>query len=161
MTRGQMLIVSFLLMILGYLGTSALRQAFQDQEPTILYVQQTIQPTVDPVTGISDVHDGDTMTATITLPLGISYTGNIRAKGYDAFELKEPKGPPAQEYLAKLVKVSRFFVGISLTDKQKDSFGRVLGTLMYEDKDGNMIMLSDDMRKHGFVNEDSPWSHVK
>ena len=134
---------------------------FNTQEQSILHVEQTIQPTTYAVVGISDVHDGDTIKGTIELPLGISYTGSIRAKGYDAFELSEPKGKPAQEYLNKLTKVSRFFVGISLTEKQKDSFGRVLGTLMYEDKDGNMIMLSDDMRKHGFVNEESPWSLAK
>ena len=142
-------------------GAFVTYNALTPHESNILHVEQTIQPTTYPIVGISDVHDGDTIKGTIELPLGISYTGSIRAKGYDAFELSEPKGKPAQEYLHKLTKVSKFFVGISLTEKQKDSFGRVLGTLMYEDKDSSMIMLSDDMRKHGFVNEESPWSHTK
>lgn len=151
------LFVIYVVSVAVYITYNALTPRVTD----ILHVENTIQPTVYTVTGISNVHDGDTFTGTIQLPLGISYTGRIRCKGYDAFELSEPKGKPAQEYLDKLTKVSKFFVGISYKDKQMDSFGRVLGDVMYEDKDGNMIMLSEDMRKQGFVNEESPWSHAK
>ena len=147
--------INWLLFFIVAISSAFLTRHFTLQE-RVLSIQGSVPPSTYTITEIHHVVDGDTFDATIKLPLGIAYTGRVRCKGYDAYEMSEPKGKPAREYLNTLIKISKFYIAID--EKWHDNFGRVLGSVSFVDSSGNLISLSDDMRIKGFVNETSIWS---
>lgn len=73
---------------------------------------------------VTAVHDGDTLTARIDLPLGLSLTDHVRLVGIDAPELPTPEGVAAQQHLSDLVLLRE--VRIRMSHEVRDKYGRLL-----------------------------------
>lgn len=113
-------------------------------------VKQTPTVCVDMIkVMVTSVTDGDTVRATLDLPLNVSLVDQrIRCLGYDAYELSELKGLEAKNELATLLADGEVF---GMTDKDNfDSFGRVLLHL-YVRKNDKVIDVAKWMEEHHFV----------
>lgn len=113
-----------------------------------------------PVT-IHEVHDGDTVTATVHLDFDIAIINKpIRIYNFDAWEISRQrtsvvvtpeeiaKGLLAKKDLQDLLKTAS---KIHLEPKERgyDKYGRLLGTLIVYDKTGKVIDVADYMQKRG------------
>lgn len=93
------------------------------------------------------VHDGDTVTARIELPLGVSLTDHIRLVGIDADELSSPLGPAARDFLSDLC--LQRIVRVQISHDLRDKYGRLLGEL-FDDARRPGVSINKQMLRHPF-----------
>jgi len=101
---------------------------------------------------VKEIYDGDTITADIYLGLGVVLTNQkIRLLYIDAPELKgkgvddveRVRGYEAKEYLISLLKDKEVHLFIDPKEKERDSFGRILGILKVDGISINDRMISE------------------
>lgn len=86
------------------------------------------------------VSDGDTVKV-----LDASKTQHrIRLLGIDAPESKQAFGQKSKQYLSSLI----FNKNVSITYKEKDQYGRILGTIFYENENINLKMVQAGLAWH-------------
>jgi len=99
---------------------------------------------------VKSVYDGDTITADINLGLGIVLVDQkIRLLYIDAPEIKglfKNKGNKSKEYLMSLLKNQEVYLSLDPKEKERDSFGRILGILKIED-----VIINDKMVEDGYA----------
>ncbi len=96
---------------------------------------------------VKSVYDGDTITADIDLGLGVILVDQkIRLLYIDAPEIKglfKNKGNKSKEYLTGLLKNQEVYLSLDSKEKERDSFGRILGILRIKDLIINNRMVED------------------
>ena len=105
--------------------------------------------TKDIVGYISSIYDGDTCTAIISVdnnPVKIS----IRMNGYDCPEMKPSKSKTDRDFEIKFAKLAKEKLSDLILNKKVlikadglDKYGRLLGTIYYNNKNINDYMLSN------------------
>jgi endonuclease YncB( thermonuclease family) len=106
--------------------------------PILIVATALAQQATYPVTVLA-VHDGDTITARIGMPFGLSVEGPCRLVGFDAWEITRnrrtvgvitddelAKGKLARDALALLLQSGAPYC---TTDGKRDPYGRMLITL--------------------------------
>lgn len=86
------------------------------------------------------VSDGDTVKV---LDAGKTQH-RIRLLGIDAPESKQAFGQKSKQYLSSLI----FNKNVSITYKEKDQYGRILGTIFYENENINLKMVQAGLAWH-------------
>lgn len=94
------------------------------------------------------VHDGDTITAEIHLPLGVSLTDHVRLVGIDSAELPSPLGIAARDFLSNLVLQRR--VRLRLSHEVRDKYGRLLAEV-FDDQRRPGVSINSQMLRHAFA----------
>jgi endonuclease YncB( thermonuclease family) len=145
------LLVAFLVVLLGALVLIHAARAVAPPEP----VREPWSPhryvaTIDP----EDVHDGDTVTATIATDFGVSVMGRIRIAGLDAPELHgatRAAGEAARDHLAGLLDGRPVFLEVltTRTGRPVRSFERVVARVWIE-RDGRLVDVAGLMIADGF-----------
>jgi len=101
---------------------------------------------------VKDIYDGDTITADIYLGLGVVLTNQkirllyinapeLKGKGVD--DAQRIRGYEAKEYLLSLLKDKEVHLFIDPKEKERDSFGRILGILKVDGISINDRMISE------------------
>lgn len=91
-----------------------------------------------PIT-VTNVHDGDTVTAVIDLGFHLSLTTRIRLASVDTWELSQPLGTEARDYLASLLKDKKNLT-LRTNATQFDNYGRALGHILVSGTDTSALM---------------------
>jgi endonuclease YncB( thermonuclease family) len=96
---------------------------------------------------VKSVYDGDTITADIHLGLQVVLANQkIRLLYIDAPEARgffKKKGEKSREHLIGLLKDKEVYLSVDPKEKERDSFGRVLGILKVGDVVINSKMIED------------------
>lgn len=153
---------SLLLIAVIVANSMLVRSALQADSKAAASPEPVCGVCVVPLSNI-EVTDGDTIKADIDMPLRISLKGaSIRCDLYDAWESSKRrrsvtvtdeeviKGKRAAEALKAWLKTGRPMLK---PQADRDSYGRVLGTL-YIEKQGVLHRAADYMRQNGHLRSD-------
>jgi micrococcal nuclease len=114
---------------------------------------------------INSVIDGDTIST-------FKYDNNIRLIGIDAPETKsgsKPMGEYSYESYQfvknKLLKEANRNAYLEFDENMYDNYGRILAYVYYEDEEGNLLLLNEEILKEGlarplFYEDTSKWQDV-
>ena len=92
---------------------------------------------------ILSAHDGDTLTATVSLGFDVAFTTNVRLLGMNARELSAPGGKEARDNLRALLPPGTV---VTLTSASWDKYGgRTDATITYLGADGQPHDLVGDL----------------
>lgn len=100
-----------------------------------------IAPTFTYNASVIETHDGDTLTAVISLGFHVTYTTPIRLLGINAPELRTPTGPAARDHLNSLIGGGPIVV--KTYKDPTDKYGRWLAQVFVGDLDVCAQMIAD------------------
>lgn len=92
------------------------------------------------------VLDGDTIRVEVDLGFRLSRVDNMRLYGCDAYELKEPNGNKAKEFVENLILNAKEII-LETHKSGEDKYGRYLAKMFVDGRDLSHLLIEADLAK--------------